>query len=206
MTHIQEEKISTLKKCLDTYTTHHLDDRVLNLQGMSVSDYRKFINCLVATGGFKNYLEIGVWKGSTAISALYNNISKLENYWLIENWSEYDGESAKKDFDVSWKTIMENHPTNLIQSDSFSVDLEKNKIQGVDLYFYDGFHTRECQYRALEYYYSCVADVFVYLVDDWNHESVHNGTNDAIRDLNFKVRYTNTRDWHNGIGIFVLEK
>ena len=54
-----------------------LNSKILNLEGMSSDKVRHFLNniCSLEHG---NYLEIGVWKGSTFISALYKN--KLQ--WL----------------------------------------------------------------------------------------------------------------------------
>lgn len=45
---------------------------ILNIEGMSGSKIRHFLNNVCSFKGV-NYLEIGCWKGSTLVSAAYNN-------------------------------------------------------------------------------------------------------------------------------------
>lgn len=51
-----------------------LSEPIMMLEGMSSFANRLFLNNLCEIGG--NYLEIGSWKGSTFISALYGNTCK----------------------------------------------------------------------------------------------------------------------------------
>lgn len=65
---------------------------------------------------------------------------------------------------------------------------------------------------------SALADVFIALVDDWNHEGVAAGTKEAFAELGFKVAYGEvlgggytsgakfTNPWHNGLYLAVVEK
>ena len=84
---------------------------------------------------------------------------------------------------------------------------------------YDGYHSYENQYKALEYYYEILDDTFIFIVDDWNWENIRNGTLNSIKDLNLKIIHkieirltqdnqgTSDRNgYHNGLFIAVLQK
>ena len=87
---------------------------------------------------------------------------------------------------------------------------------------YDGNHSETSHYSALNHFLSCLDEVFIYLVDDWNWESVRSGTMQSIIDTKCEILYKNEiittnynihakhsfhdSDWHNGISIFVLKK
>ena len=92
-----------------------------------------------------------------------------------------------------------------------------------NIYLYDGDHTEESHYKALTYYYNCLDDIFIFIVDDWNWKSVRDGTMRAIKDLRLKelfyrqIRTTlnnqhpemgspEQKKWHNGLYVCVLQK
>jgi len=50
----------------------NLNENILNIHGMSSAKNRHFLNN-ICNFPYVNYLEIGCWKGSTFISALYEN-------------------------------------------------------------------------------------------------------------------------------------
>jgi hypothetical protein len=70
----------------------------------------------------------------------------------------------------------------------------------------------------LTYYYDNLANVFIFIVDDWVHSPAKEGTLKAIEKLNLKVhkkweigkpqRETDTPGltWHNGLYLAVCEK
>ena len=61
-----------------------LASEILKLEGMSSPKVRHLLNNLCALPGAR-YLEIGSYKGSTWISALYNNSSTLISSTSIDN-------------------------------------------------------------------------------------------------------------------------
>lgn len=87
---------------------------------------------------------------------------------------------------------------------------------------YDGNHTSDSHYKALEHYLNCLDDIFIYIVDDWNCLEVREGTLSVINKLNLSILYKKelrlTQDnthtpyplaretWHNGIYIALLKK
>src|SRR5262245_42345313 len=58
---------------------------ILELEGFSSPTTRSFLNSLCSTRSV-NYLEVGVWKGSTLISASYKNTGQFTG---IDNFSEW---------------------------------------------------------------------------------------------------------------------
>jgi asparagine synthetase A len=87
---------------------------------------------------------------------------------------------------------------------------------------YDGNHSEESHYKALNHYYKCLDDIFIFIVDDWNWEKVRNGTFNSIKNLNLQILYqkeirlTNdnsitpepflSQTWWNGIYVAILKK
>lgn len=163
-----------------------------------------FLNNLVFEGC--NYLEVGCWHGSTLCSALYKN--KPNKSFSIEL------DTQEKLLENIQKYITNNHKH--ITSDCFNINLKENGIENIDVYFYDADHRTQDQYDALDYYIDSLSDVFIFIVDDWNgigDHDVSGGTYSAIKDLNLTIHLdaskhdnSNPEGYHNGFGIFVLEK
>jgi len=194
-----------------------LPTEIEKLEGMSGTLYRRFINKLVNQLTDINYLEIGCWKGSTVISAMYNNTDKIKNHYIIDNWSEFGG--PQEEFKNNFKKFVGIEP-NLFNMDCFLESPSKYEIKNIDLYLYDGLHTLETQEKALLHYIDSMNKTFIFIVDDYNWPEVGIGTENSIKKLNLKVEYKKiilTDDsgnycddckhtWHNGVGIFILSK
>lgn len=186
-----------------------LDNRFNVLNGLSSKKVRHLLNNIV---NFPHaiYLEIGVLTGSTFIAALYkNNITKA---YCIDNWSDFQERGGKKDFLRNLRSFkISNY--ELKEGDCFKLDLAWIK-DAVNVYFYDGDHSEESQYKALEYYLPVLADKFIFIVDDYDWEHIRNGTQKAINSLNLQVKYeihlqsTGIRkdSWWHGLYIALLTK
>lgn len=190
-------------------TDSRLPPEVLSIEGYSGNKYKQFMNRLLAKDIIHNYLEIGVWKGSTAVASLYGNTDKLK-YWVIDNWCQFGG--PRTEFVTNCLTHLKTQP-KLIDEDCFGFDPLKRGINNVDVYFYDGEHEEVDQYKALTHYYAAMNDSFVFVVDDWSWPKPKAGTYKAIADLNLKIEKkiefdgeTGYANWWNGCGIFVLSK
>jgi hypothetical protein len=161
-----------------------LPESVLSLEGMSSHGNRLLLNNLCDFKG--NYLEIGSWKGSTFISALYNNPNCSGT--SIDNHQEFKDSVFKTSAEELEKNCKENLVNNesyeLITADCFS---DLNLTKKYDIYFYDGFHSYEDQYKAISHYYNNLESIFFYVCDDYSIERVEAGTKDAFRDLNIQV-------------------
>ncbi len=186
-----------------------LNPSILNLHGMSSDKVRHFLNNICSLPNGK-YLEIGVWKGSTFISALYKN--NLAEAIAIDNWSEFAG--PKKEFENNLFNFLPATFYSFYEIDCFKFDLKniKNKI---NIYFYDGAHTFQDQRMAFTYYNEIFEDTFIAIVDDYNHQPSHDGTQKAFTELGYKILFEkilpanfngDIQNWWNGIYVAVVSK
>jgi hypothetical protein len=201
-----------------------LNEELLQYPGMSGVKTRHLYNNICNLYGRKgvpvNYLEIGVWNGSSSIAAMFKNF--IQDSLFIDNWSQFNGDRS------IFIKAMEKYKTktskyNFIENDCWKVDTNILPKKYFNIYLYDGDHTELDQYLALAHYLDVLQDTFIFLVDDWNFMHVRDGTFRAIRELNLTVnfRYENfisrehlsgmpnhegKKTFWNGCGIFVLTK
>lgn len=196
-----------------------LDNDIMQIEGMSGYKTRHLYNNLCSlkfpdrkTG----YLEVGTWKGSSFISAMYNNTGHVHGT-VIDNWSEFGG--PRKEFDMNMFKFNINDQT-IIEADFFKWD--PTGIPKIDIYLYDGGHTYNEQYNAIIRMWEHLADECIIVVDDWNGQQVRGGTNDALENVKavilekFEITYVTDqshtpmefarREFWNGIGVFVVKK
>jgi len=196
------------------YTVEQLEEHVLKSVGNAINEQSKINNDVLAIHGMSskkgrhllnnicslpdvNYLEVGSWKGSTAISALYQN--EVANYTIVENW-KLGSEGIKDELFNNFNNILGYSP-NIVEADCFSFNpLEKN-IKDIDVYFYDGEHEEIDQFLALTHYYDSLSDNFVFIVDDTNYPPALIGTVKAIYEKNLKInKHWTLQATHNGDG------
>jgi len=205
-----EQLVNILEDSDKNYLFSKLPESIFKIQGMSGKYFKNVLNNILSNTFIKEYLEIGVWKGSTCVAGLYENQNRL-NYHIIDNFCSFGG--PKEEFEKNFQTFL-NKPSNIIDADCFSIKPSEHGIKNIDVYFFDGPHEKIDQYNALKYYYEYLNESFIFIVDDWNWEMVRQGTWDAIKDLNLNVHkniehFTETQDsntWWNGCSFFVLEK
>lgn len=185
-----------------------LAPNITKMRGMSSRKFRHFLNNLITNES--KYLEIGVWRGSTFISALYNNAPKVATG--IDNFSEFRG--PKDIFLKNCQTYLPNNIYNFIDKDCFKIDLNAEFKNTYNIYFYDGNHEQLSQELALTYYLPILEDIFILLVDDWCSEKVKVGTKLGIAKNNLKILYekeiystgNDSNNWWNGLYIAILAK
>lgn len=184
-----------------------------NLPGMSGRKYRLFVNNLIKQIADSRYLEIGSWKGSTACAAIYGNKLKA---LCVDNWSQFGG--PKEEFQSNVDLCLKDSDCDFsfIESDFRKVDY--SSIGKFNVYFYDGPHEEQDQYDGLIIAQPALDDVYILIVDDYNHENVIKGTNRALDFLKHTVissilietPYPGPReqhsDWHAGYFIAVIKK
>jgi hypothetical protein len=191
-----------------------INQEIINLEGMTGTKTRHFYNNLLNMNNAR-YLEIGTWKGSSVCSAMFDNKAHV---LCIDNWSEFGG--PKDDFLSNFNKFKGNNNACFIEANCFHLDI--SKFPKFNIYLYDGNHTAVSHYLALDHYYKCLDDIFIFIVDDWNWEHVREGTKQSINSLKLKVLYekeirlTNdnshtpqplaSQTWHNGLYVCVLQK
>lgn len=191
-----------------------LPEDILNMPGMSGLKTRHFYNNILTIEDAR-YLEIGTWKGSSVCSAMYGNKADII---CIDNWSGFG--DAKDEFFQRFEKYKGENKTKFIENDCFDVDI--SILPKFNIYMYDGDHTVDSHRKALEHYYNCLDDIFIFIVDDWNQGSVRDGTNIAIENLKLKKLYEKEirltfddshtphdiaiKSWWNGIYVAILQK
>lgn len=186
------------------------------IRGMSTPEVRIFLNELIKKD--TNYLEIGLYTGSTFASALFENEFKSAiGIDTFEDFYNERGEQILESFLLTCKSFKVDNFI-LIKNDSFKLnDDQKKTIEDINVYFYDGGHSYRDHYLALKYFYENLSEKFIFIVDDWTHPDAKNGTMFAIEHLKLKVHKqwilgksqhdaSPGLNWHNGLYIAVLEK
>ena len=209
----EHELIEHVKKCihLASQGVSKLPSRALELEGLSSPKVRYFLNNICSLPN-STYLEVGVWKGSTFVSALFGNQNSILHATAIDNWSEFDG--PRQEFQDNCKLI-DNVAFEFHEGDSFSIDKAALFKSPVNIYFYDGNHSAESHEKAFTYFNDILAPTFIAIVDDWNWEMVQNGTKRAFEKLGYTIlfeqvlpaRYNcDTSQWWNGLYVAVIKK
>lgn len=189
---------------------HNLSDFILKMHGASGIKYRKLINNLVSITPDARYLEIGCWTGSTACSAINNNIIKAT---CIDNFAW----NSKVQLETNLKSVTnDNVEIRLIESDFRKVDYSKIGLH--NLYMFDGPHLEQDQFDGVNMVLEALDKCFILIVDDYNAPEVRRGTLNAITQSNLEIVSSITittpntgprnenSDWHFGYFISVIKK
>ena len=164
------------------------EDRLL---GFSGACFRHMMNNLCSLKD-ANYLEVGVYKGSTLISSVYGNEDTLGEVHAIDNYSEFASEdpnamSPKQEYAKNLNMFLPNTKNKIqfYEADCFKFD--RSKLPKIDIYFYDGEHSAESQYQAFKYFEPVFADTFITVIDDWVQGQVRKGTRRAYEEIGYDV-------------------
>lgn len=185
---------------------------IMKIHGMSSPKVRHLLNNVCSLPQ-TTYLEIGSWKGSTLVGALYKNNESVIDAVAIENFSEFGGPRAE--FNHHRYSFIKDAHLHFYEVDAFNVDPTTLCEYPINVYFYDGGHSPLEQMKAFTSYNQVFDDVFIAIVDDWNWGDVRSGTAGAFQKLGYKILYeralfTNANgdmdSWWNGIYIAVIRK
>jgi hypothetical protein len=204
------QAVERLQRAERTHRDRILDPRVLQVPGYCGEDGRRFLSALCA-GGETRYLEIGVHRGATFISALHANDATGCG---VDNWSEFG------DFEVETRAACERFlPASrysLCRADCWGLRERFGESFGrYNILFYDGEHSQEAQRRAPGHFASFTDPVFLYLVDDWGWEAVRAGTLQGIAEAGLQVlhqvelgadREGDAAGYWNGLAAFALRQ
>jgi len=194
----------------------HSEGAILAIDGMSGNKTRHFYNRMLELefpGRSTNYLEVGVWKGSSFVSAMYGN--NHVKACAIDNWCEFGG--PKNAFHDNINKYLSSQVDNIrvLEKDCFKVTASEVEFTPFDIYLYDGGHQEEEHKQAITYMKPFLADTSIVLVDDWNWECVKKGTHAGFTEAGMKVLFaadvgaggdSDRAGFWNGCGVFVVQK
>ena len=194
-----------------------LTSDILSMDGMSGNKTRHLYNNICELNG-ANYLEIGTWKGSSFISALYgNDINSI----AIDNWVEFNG--PKDEFISNVDKFCPDRKFKFIEKDCFKIadDEIKSVYDSIDIYLFDGAHDYESQRKAITYYKHLFSKYVIIIIDDFRSDTpawanVKKGTYDGIEESGLVIHHkieiithqesSGPSEYWNGFGLFVCEK
>lgn len=217
-----EELVAHVKTSIEKAENYEskLNQEVLSIKGLTGYKVKHLLNNLCSLKN-ANYLEIGVWAGSTFIAATYKNQDTLNSSTAIDNWAF----GSKNDFFHNTKLFLDSSKFCFYESDCFKLNLLENFKSPIHIYFYDGEHRFEDQLKAFTYFNPIFDNNFIAVVDDYAWPEVQKGTTEAFSRLGYNVVFethlfpdyngdrTGWRDgafdsfgWWNGIFIAVVSK
>jgi hypothetical protein len=191
----------------------HRDIRIRFLDGFSGQSFRGLINDLLKIDPEGVYLEVGVWKGSTAAAALSANknpgilIDKFDSIPDIEHLAEQN-----------LRSILKRKNVELLKRDYEKEFDVLPRLSNVRFFFFDGGHTFTDHLFAAKSISKMKNSWILFLVDDytkWNH--IHNATMTGLTQIDSDVQaswiiYPHKSDsfgrfgrWHNGLGMFLIK-
>jgi len=165
---------------------------------------KHLLNNLIFPGA--SYLEIGMRRGASFVSALYDN--DFEKAFGIENFTECAGYGFEKAIvsnvgkflnpksDGKWVVFFE---------DAWAFNTGKIPHGSITVYFYDGPHDEDSHRKAFSVFAPCLADEIILLVDDWNWDQVRAGTFRGLLESGFQTLFSMelikemTTHWYNGV-------
>ena len=187
-----------------------LTKKILSLPGMSSPEIRCLLSNLCKIAGVR-YLETGILKGSTFISALHGNHDYVVDAIAIYNWSEY----GKNEFGENANIFLSHNKYRVIYCDAFNLHLEEHFNRPINIFFYNGYCSKDAHRKAFMYYDKVFADTFIAVVDAWNWTDVQKGTKEAFHELNYKILYekelpayydSDLEKWWDGLYVAVIQK
>ncbi|MCO6416758.1 class I SAM-dependent methyltransferase [Siccirubricoccus sp. KC 17139] len=217
-----DRTVRTVKQVLTEAMQAEIDrsQGIYAIEGMSGGRYRHFINHLVRALPQPRYLEVGSWMGSTLCAAIHGNAVQA---LAIDDWSQFGG--PKEAFLANVQAhLTPEAQVGFLEGDFRQVPFATLAAQAppYGIYLFDGPHEEADQYDGLARALPALAELFVFICDDWNWAQVRRGTWRAIADSGLETLFAaeirtsldnshgtpggKESDWHNGYFISVLRK
>lgn len=197
----------------DPVTAPHPRDRrfgsvVTDTRGMATENKLALLNFACSfLGEDEAYLEIGTYRGTSAIGAALGN--EHRSFVAIDNFSQFGGPEAEcRENLAKFKC---NH-VRLVNGDAWAV-LAQERFPLIGVFFYDGGHTYREQIRAFAAAAPHLAPEALVIIDDSSHPPVRAANAVAVRtrpDLELLFSFPSPRNtdprWWNGIDVFAFRR
>lgn len=178
------------------------------VRGMATENKLALLNAAAAQlGPGEIYLEVGTWAGCSVIGAALGNTGR---FVAVDDFSQFGGPEDECRQNVASFGLDHVEVVNRSVWDYFAA----GEVPGpVGVYFYDGGHTYEDQYRALVEAERFLADEALVIVDDTAWAEVSSANADATRYwpqfrlvADFASPYNSEPRWWNGIEVFTFRR
>lgn len=213
----KERLASHIQLSIDTALAEisNLPKDALAVRGFSTPVMRHlFSNIVRLPKAEPSYLEVGLYGGASFCAAVANN-ENLKAFG-VENFSQDFGDPGIADhLRENLDRYRETSNFTIIDDDFFTMDLGLIDVP-IDVFFYDGHHDEEWQRKAWSRAEPLLSPLSIVLVDDFQWDSVRDGTERGIEDVQDRLKVTRHSFltdhmpdgpvWHNGVSIFICEK
>ena len=200
-----------------------LNQDVIDIHGITSNKVRCFLNNICSIGG--TYLEVGVFRGATFCSAIYQNDIHsigIDNFaspnLMPTGVSQKLATYLKKRLDVSPQDDFLGNVKRFGNTDMIDVyrtdytTFDYSQLPKLDIIFYDGDTRYHDQYTVLKKLIPQFADQTILIMDDWNWDS--GALRQVITEENLYVShqreiFTEGEDMEhfwNGLGVFLIER
>lgn len=199
-----------------------LTQDVMNIHGITSNKVRCFLNNICSIGG--TYLEIGVFRGATFCSAIYQNdihAIGLDNFaspnlmpmGVSQKLATYLKQritiSPQEDFLSNVKQFGNTEQLDVYKTDYTTFDY--TQLPKLDIVFYDGDTRFHDQYVTLKKIIPQFSNQTILIMDDWNWNS--GALEKVFEEENLFIThrrelYTSgedMKDFWNGLGVFLIE-
>lgn len=194
----------------------YIDKEILEIRGFSTGVMRRLISNLCRFEKENlTYLEVGLYGGAT-LCAAFNNNSKLIGCGVEDYSQKFEDEGIFEHLKQNLEKFVPHE-----QAQIFNVDFFKKvpaSSRPVDIFFYDGEHSYESQYKALPHALPVLANEFVFIVDDYDWKDVWSSTGNVLAEMDAEGKISVVEsweltddipdgpNWHNGVAIFLCKK
>lgn len=163
---------------------------VLAIEGMSSLANRSILNQAVAAVPRARILEIGSWKGSTAVAMCFGN--DVACIHMVDNHSQF-GDTRNQLKETCDRFGL---PATIHDRDWFA-PLPADTFGGetFNVYLYDGPHDEQHHARELAIAWPHLADAFLYIVDDYSWEHVRRGCEAGMLAMNGRMNVLNRKNF-----------
>lgn len=196
----------------------YIDAEIMDIRGFSTPIMQRlWSNLCHAPIKDLSYIEVGLFGGRSFCAAINNNPNI--HAVGIENFSQDFGDPGIKEHLLQNIEKYRDHAASCTLIDCDFNELDTHFIpRNAHIGFYDGEHGQANQAAALPKLFPVMEDLFLWLVDDYSWIEPALGTEDGFVALKDQARIVwqkvlrpieRPQDcgiWHNGVGIFLVEK
>ena len=190
---------------------------LVDVPGMSSPKLCNLLNRLVARmDDGERYVEVGVWRGRTLLSAASGNQGRLcigcDKFRLFGRYTGF-GYRARRALRAQLNESRPNRANIWFYDMRSSAFFKRQDLSPVGVYFYDGDHSYRGTRQSLAAGARWLSPRAAVLVDDWNVPHIRKGTLDGFRDAGVRILWRRDlpgdhteHTWWNGVGAFYVQR